>query len=174
MHGHPQIFRPRSQQRPGRFKNFRLTVTRSPRSGPPPASTPALPTALPPAAEPTAFKAQLRHLFTWRSDHAAPAIVTVDVPFAQAKERNAAAGAPKPDEDVVPDEYLDDHPPNPDTQQQSTVAQVDTGEHGDHCKPRRAGDAAESLADTVLLREAKVSSSRTTCLGSVNHSEESE
>ncbi|KAG2345955.1 hypothetical protein BDR05DRAFT_960260 [Suillus weaverae] len=31
----------------------------------------------------------------------------VDVPLAQAKERNAAAGAPKKDKDIVPIEYLD-------------------------------------------------------------------
>ncbi|KAG2032269.1 hypothetical protein BDR03DRAFT_54793 [Suillus americanus] len=123
---HPQISRPQPQQRPGRFKKLRLAVTKNPRSGPPPA--PAPPTTLPPAVAPATFKSQLRHLLTWRSDHAAPPVV--DVAFAQARERNAAAGASKPDDDFVPDEYLDDYPPDPDTQQKSTVVQVDTGEHG--------------------------------------------
>ncbi|KAG1876643.1 hypothetical protein DFJ58DRAFT_182829 [Suillus subalutaceus] len=126
---HPHISRPRPQQRPGRFERLSLAVTRSPRSGPPLARARAPRTTLPSAATLTTFKAQLGHLFTWRSDHAAPPVVTVDVPFAQAKERNAAAGAPKPDEDLVPYEYLDDHPPDPDTQQQIPVA----GEHGGGC-----------------------------------------
>ncbi|KAG2032268.1 hypothetical protein BDR03DRAFT_54605 [Suillus americanus] len=83
---HPQISRPRPQQRPGRFKKLRLAVTRSSRSGfpPAPAPAPAPPTTLPPTAAPTTFKAQLRHLFTWRSDNSA--LPVVDVPFAQAKE----------------------------------------------------------------------------------------
>ncbi|KAG1762316.1 hypothetical protein EV702DRAFT_1164927 [Suillus placidus] len=100
IHEHPQIARPRPQQRPGRFKRLRLAVTRSPRSGPPPA--PAQPTTLSPAAAPTTFKAQLRHLFIRRSNYAAPPII--DVPFTQAKEHDAAAGAPKPDDDLVPDD----------------------------------------------------------------------
>ncbi|KAG2738105.1 hypothetical protein P692DRAFT_20759647, partial [Suillus brevipes Sb2] len=72
----------------------------------------------------------------------------VDVPLAQAKEarsvhflflfkvscmnsqRNAAAGAPKKDEDIVPDEYLDPPSPNPDSQQQATAVQPASGEHG--------------------------------------------
>ncbi|KAG1753095.1 hypothetical protein EDD22DRAFT_850552 [Suillus occidentalis] len=54
----------------------------------------------------------------------------VDVPLAQAKERNAAAGAPKKDEDIVPDEYLDPPSPNPDSQQQAAAVQISTGEHG--------------------------------------------
>ncbi|KIK42623.1 hypothetical protein CY34DRAFT_804684 [Suillus luteus UH-Slu-Lm8-n1] len=71
-----------------------------------------------------------------------------DVPPAQAKEvrsvhflisckisfmksqRNAAAGAPKKDEDIVPDEYLDPPSPNPNSQQQTTAVQSASGEHG--------------------------------------------
>jgi tetratricopeptide (TPR) repeat protein len=127
MHGHPQISRPRPQQRPGRFKKLKLAMTKSPRSDPPPA--PAPPTTRPSPAAPATFKTQLRHLFTRQSDHATPPVV--DVAFAQAKERNAAAGAPQPDNDLILDEYSDDYQQDPDTQHhQSTVAQLDTGEHG--------------------------------------------
>jgi hypothetical protein len=44
-------------------------------------------------------------------------------------QRNAAAGAPKKDEDIVPDEYFDPPSPNPDSQQ-AAVAVPATGEHG--------------------------------------------
>jgi hypothetical protein len=45
-------------------------------------------------------------------------------------QRNATAGAPKKDEDTVPDEYLDPPSPNPDSQQPAAVVQPATGEHG--------------------------------------------
>ncbi|KAG2753554.1 hypothetical protein P692DRAFT_201784997 [Suillus brevipes Sb2] len=45
------------------------------------------------------------------------------------RHRNAAAGAPKKDEDIVPDEYFDPPSPNPDSQQ-AAVAVPATGEHG--------------------------------------------
>ncbi|KAG1731667.1 hypothetical protein EDD22DRAFT_390879 [Suillus occidentalis] len=67
-------------------------------------------------------------LWPVRGGHTQPRIV--DVPLAQAKERNAAAGAPKKDEDIVPDEYLDPPSPNPDSQQQAAAVQTSTGEHG--------------------------------------------
>ncbi|KAG2367969.1 quinon protein alcohol dehydrogenase-like superfamily [Suillus spraguei] len=109
---HPQVSRPRTQQHLGHSKKPRLTVTRSP--------LPRLP-----AVAPITFKIQLRHLFTWRSDHVAP---VVDVPITKGKERNAAMDAPEPNR--IPDEHPDDHLPHADTQHQSTVVQVDTGEHG--------------------------------------------
>ncbi|KAG2118379.1 hypothetical protein DEU56DRAFT_144911 [Suillus clintonianus] len=140
MHGHPQTSRPRPQQRPGLFKKLRLAVTKRSPPPPVPAPTPVPPTALPPAAAPTTFKAHVRHLFTWRPDHAAPPVV--DVPFAKGKERNAAADAPGRDEDLVPDEYFDDFPqdpnstqrpntqePNTPQRQQPAATLVDTGEH---------------------------------------------
>ncbi|KAG1764146.1 hypothetical protein EDD22DRAFT_969086 [Suillus occidentalis] len=62
---------------------------------------------------------------------------SIDIPLAQAKEacsahflRNAAAGAPKKDEDIVPNEYLDHSSPNPDSQQPATASQPVSGEHG--------------------------------------------
>ncbi|KAG2355795.1 hypothetical protein BDR07DRAFT_1613490 [Suillus spraguei] len=108
---------------------FSTTTSAAPGSHPPPA--PAPPTALPSATTSTTFKAQLQHLLTWWPDHAAQPVV--DVPFAQGKERNAAVDAPKQNDDCVPDEYCDDHPPDADTQQQSTVVQADIGEHGGRC-----------------------------------------
>ncbi|KAG2748711.1 hypothetical protein P692DRAFT_201789822 [Suillus brevipes Sb2] len=66
--------------------------------------------------------------FTASIRHTQPRIV--DVPLAQAKERNAAAGAPKKDEDIVPDEYLDPPSPKPDSQQPAAAVQPATGEHG--------------------------------------------
>ncbi|KAG2118637.1 hypothetical protein DEU56DRAFT_138643 [Suillus clintonianus] len=150
MHGHSQISRPRPQQRPGLFEKLRLTVTRRPLPPPAPAPTSAPPTAIPPAAAPTpasptapppgtvptTFTAHVRHFFTWQTDHATPPVV--DVPFAKGKERNAAADDPGRDEDMVPDEYFDDLPqdpnatqqPNTQQQQQSVAMQVDAGEHG--------------------------------------------
>ncbi|KAG2112421.1 hypothetical protein DEU56DRAFT_202050 [Suillus clintonianus] len=123
MHGHSQISRPRPQQRPGHFKKLRFAMTKNPHPAPPPAS---------PAAATSNIKAQLKHLFTWRSDHAAPSVV--DVPFAKGKERNAAADDPGPDKDMVPDEYFDDLPQSSDTQQPNTqqqqVVKVGTGDHG--------------------------------------------
>ncbi|KAG2146241.1 hypothetical protein DEU56DRAFT_167764 [Suillus clintonianus] len=137
MHGHSQISRPRPQQRPGRLKKLRLAMTRNPRPvpPPPPVPAPAPPTALPLAATHTTFTAHVQHLFTWRPDHAAPPVV--EVPFAQGRKRNAAAGAPADDDpDIIRAEYLDDGPQDPDTQQRSTqeqqqpvATQVDTGQH---------------------------------------------
>jgi hypothetical protein len=42
-------------------------------------------------------------------------------------QRNAAAGAPKKDEDIVPDEYLDPPSPIPDSQQPAAAVQTSTG-----------------------------------------------
>ncbi|KAG1728240.1 hypothetical protein EDD22DRAFT_1054187 [Suillus occidentalis] len=67
-------------------------------------------------------------LWPVRRSHTQPRIA--DVPLAQAKERNAAAGAPKQDEDIVPDEYSNPPSPNPDSQQQAAAVQPATGEHG--------------------------------------------
>ncbi|KAG1758583.1 hypothetical protein EDD22DRAFT_186147 [Suillus occidentalis] len=61
-------------------------------------------------------------LWPVRRSHPQPRIV--DVPLAQAKERNAAAGAPKKDEDIVPDEYLDPPSPNPNSQQPAAAVQT--------------------------------------------------
>ncbi|KAG1764150.1 hypothetical protein EDD22DRAFT_884737, partial [Suillus occidentalis] len=83
------------------------------------------------ATKPTKFAPRIPHLSSWwpvRGGHAQPRIA--DVPLAQAKERNAAAGAPKKDEDIVPDEYLDPPSPNPNSQQQTTAVEPATGEHG--------------------------------------------
>ncbi|KAG1904451.1 uncharacterized protein F5891DRAFT_977299 [Suillus fuscotomentosus] len=129
MHQLSQISQPRPQQRPGRLKRFRLAMTSRPQSDPTPA--PAPPTTSPPVAVTTTFKTRLRHSFT---RHALSPIV--DVPFAKAKERNVAAGAPGKDPDIVPDEYLDAVEPDPDMQQQQQPLQqavavhTDPGEHG--------------------------------------------
>ncbi|KAG2151329.1 hypothetical protein DEU56DRAFT_752262 [Suillus clintonianus] len=80
-HSSQAISTPRPQQHSGRFKKLRLAMTRSPHPvSPPPVPTPAPPTAPPLAATPMTFTAHVRHLFTWRLDHAAPPIV--EVPFA--------------------------------------------------------------------------------------------
>ncbi|KAG2738888.1 hypothetical protein P692DRAFT_201811835 [Suillus brevipes Sb2] len=63
------------------------------------------------ATPPNTFAARIPHLSSWWP-------------------RNAAAGAPKKDEDIVPDEYLDPPSPNPDLQQQATAVQPASGEHG--------------------------------------------
>ncbi|KAG2349241.1 WD40 repeat-like protein [Suillus weaverae] len=82
----------------------------------------------------TTFKVRLHHLSTWRpvrAGHASPPIVIV--PHAQAKERNAAAGAPRRNEDLIPDEdHVPSRPPspNPDSQQPPAAAQITTEEHG--------------------------------------------
>ncbi|KAG1870530.1 hypothetical protein C8R48DRAFT_760617 [Suillus tomentosus] len=128
--GMHEISSPRLQQRPGRLKRLRLAMTRRPREAP----APAPPTTSPPVAVTTTIKTHLRHLFT-RSPHRATTPV-VDVPFAKAKECNAAAGAPGKDPDIVPDEYLDAVEPDPDTQQQqqphqqAVAVHIDPGEHG--------------------------------------------
>ncbi|KAG2737211.1 hypothetical protein P692DRAFT_20883828 [Suillus brevipes Sb2] len=85
------------------------------------------------ATPPSTFASRIPHPSYWwpvRGGHAQPRIV--DVPLAQAKEarsRNAAAGAPKKDEDIVPDEYFD--PPSQNADSHQAVAAVPaTGEHG--------------------------------------------
>ncbi|KAG1762992.1 hypothetical protein EV702DRAFT_1052004 [Suillus placidus] len=91
------------------------------------------------AAPPTTFADPIHHISSWwpvRGGHAQPRIV--DVSLAQAKEarsihfliRNAAAGAPKRNKDIVPDEFLDPPSPNPDSQQPTGAVQTNTGEHG--------------------------------------------
>ncbi|KAG2739949.1 hypothetical protein P692DRAFT_20840906 [Suillus brevipes Sb2] len=82
-------------------------------------------------SSPSPFTPRIRNvssLWPVRGSHTQPHIV--DVPLAQAKERNAAAGAPKKDEDIVPDEYLDPPSPIPDSQQPAAAVQTSTGEHG--------------------------------------------
>jgi hypothetical protein len=146
MHQHSQISQPRPQQRHGRLKRLRLAMTRIPHSAPSPAPTPASPTIPSPPTTPApvtaarTFRTQLRHLFTRPPHHATPLVV--DVPFAKAKERNAAADAPGKDPDIVPyeeGEDLDATQPDPNAQQQpqpqqqsppAVAVQVDTGEHG--------------------------------------------
>ncbi|KAG1774407.1 hypothetical protein EV702DRAFT_534642 [Suillus placidus] len=146
MHQHAQISRPRPQQRLGRLKRLRLAMTKTPRSAPPPAPasapgqgqgpgpapTHAPPTTTPSAAVPTTITAWLGNLFTRLPHHAAPPIV--DVPFAQGKERNAAAGAPGKNPDIVPYEDQDLDTTQPDTnmqqQQQAVAVHIDPGEHG--------------------------------------------
>ncbi|KAG2093915.1 uncharacterized protein F5147DRAFT_720483 [Suillus discolor] len=90
---------------------------------------------LPPASQsstavPTTFKSRIRHL--------SARLPIVDVPLAQGKERNAAAGAPpKRNDDWIPDE---DHvfpppSPTPGSQPQSAARPINvtSGEHGnDH------------------------------------------
>ncbi|KAG2052487.1 WD40 repeat-like protein [Suillus hirtellus] len=130
MHQHSQISRPRLQQRSGRLKRLKLALMRRLQEAP----APVPPTTSPPVAVTTTIKTHLRHLFTRSPHHATTPVV--DVPFAKAKERNAAAGAPGKDPDIVPDEYLDAVEPDPDTQQQqqphqqAVAVHIDPGEHG--------------------------------------------
>ncbi|KAG2336882.1 WD40 repeat-like protein [Suillus weaverae] len=94
--------------------------------------TPAPPTTQSSAPASTTFKSRLSSWWPLQTDHASPAIV--DVPLAQAKERNAAAGAPRKNDEWIPDEDHVSTPPspNPDSRQQTTAGQVKTnaGEHG--------------------------------------------
>lgn len=79
------------------------------------------------AATSTTFMARLRDLWT---GHALSPIV--DVPLAQGKERNVAAGAPPKNKDWIPDEdHVPSRPasPNPNSQQ-PPAAQINAGEHG--------------------------------------------
>ncbi|KAG0706967.1 hypothetical protein DFH29DRAFT_97735 [Suillus ampliporus] len=120
MYDHHQTSSPRHQQRPGRIKRL-LAVARTPRAAPPPAP----PTNPSSATAPATFKTRLRHLLTVQPVHAATPPV-VDVPFAQGKERNAAAGAPRNSADGYVD-WVSTH-----SQQQTPAGQNDTGqgEHG--------------------------------------------
>lgn len=57
---------------------------------------------------PTTFRASIHHPSSWwpvSGGRTRSSIV--NVPLAQAKERNAASGAPSKDEDIVPEEYFD-------------------------------------------------------------------
>ncbi|KAG2741279.1 hypothetical protein P692DRAFT_20840209, partial [Suillus brevipes Sb2] len=125
-----QNSRPRPQQRHRRLKRLRLALARSPRPAPPPVP----PTAPPPVTTTTTFKTHLRHLFTRSPHHATPPVV--DVPFAQGKERNAAAGAPGKDPNIISDEEYENlntdtqQDPNTQPQQQVVAVHVDPGEHG--------------------------------------------
>jgi hypothetical protein len=81
----------------------------------------------------TSFKSRLRRLSTWwplQTGHTSPAIVPV--PHAQGKERNAAADAPRKDDEWIPSEnYVSPPPsPNPDSRQPATAGQINSGEHG--------------------------------------------
>ncbi|KAG2343592.1 WD40 repeat-like protein [Suillus weaverae] len=86
---------------------------------------PTLPTTRSSFTVPTVFTTRPNHL---RAGRAPPPFA--DVPYAQAKERNAAAGAPKKDDNIVPDEYLDPPSPHPDSQEPAAAVQPNTGEHG--------------------------------------------
>jgi len=87
--------------------------------------TPALPATRSSFAASTIFTAHPNPLRAARSP---PSVI--NVPHAQAKERNAAAGAPKKDNNIVPDEYLDPPSPHPDSQESTAAVQSNTGEHG--------------------------------------------
>ena len=56
-------------------------------------------------------------------------ITVVEVP-SHHLQRHVAAGAPNNDEDLIPEEYFDTSSQNPDSQQPSAAALIDTGEHG--------------------------------------------
>lgn len=88
-------------------------------------ATPALPATRSTFIAPTVFTTRPNHL---RAGRAPPP--SADVPYAQGKERNAAAGAPKKDDDIVPDEFLDPPSPHPDSQEPTAAVKFDTGEHG--------------------------------------------
>ncbi|KAG1792037.1 uncharacterized protein HD556DRAFT_585341 [Suillus plorans] len=131
---HSQISRPGLQQRPGRLKRLGLAMTRRPQEAPAPA--PASPTTSPPVAVTTTIKTHLRHLFSRSPHHALPPVV--EVPFAQGRLRNAAAGAPGSEHSLIRDE--DPLPPDPNAQQhrqqqqqqqqQVVAVHTDPGEHG--------------------------------------------
>ncbi|KAG1777065.1 hypothetical protein EV702DRAFT_1197724 [Suillus placidus] len=96
----PNFFREckklRTHPRTGRLKRLRLAVMRSEMNLTP---APAPPTTPPSVATATTFKTHLQHLFTRLPHHAMPPVV--DVPFAQGKERNAAAGPKDVDDDLM-------------------------------------------------------------------------
>ncbi|KAG1784457.1 uncharacterized protein HD556DRAFT_232865 [Suillus plorans] len=124
MHQYSQISRPRLQQRAGRLKRLKFAMTKRLQSVPAPA--PAPPATSPPVAT-TTFKTHIRRLFTLPLHHATPPVV--DVPYAQGRQRNAAAGAPGSEHSLIRDE--DPLPQDPNTQPHQPVAgQVDTGQHG--------------------------------------------
>ncbi|KAG2051196.1 WD40 repeat-like protein [Suillus hirtellus] len=115
---------PRLQQRAGRLKRLGLAMTRMPQSLP----APAPPATSPPVATTTTFKTHIRRLFTLPLHHATPPVV--DVPFAQGRQRNAAAGAPGSEHSLIRDEDALPEDPNTQQQHQPVAGQVDTGEHG--------------------------------------------
>ncbi|KAG2113765.1 uncharacterized protein F5147DRAFT_33680 [Suillus discolor] len=124
-----QISRPRLQQRAGRLgrlKRLRLAMTGKPQSAPAPA--PAPPTTSPPVTPTPTFKTRLRRLATLPLHHATPPVV--DVPFAQGRQRNAAAGAPGSEHSLIRDEDVLPQDPNTQQQHQPVAGQVDTGQHG--------------------------------------------
>ncbi|KAG0701102.1 hypothetical protein DFH29DRAFT_928491 [Suillus ampliporus] len=116
---------PQPRPRPGLLKRLFASTPRA-------ARRPTPPTTRSSTTPPVKFRARLQHLLTREPVHpdAAPPIVRVDVPCAKGKERNAAADATGNDEDLVPVEYFDTHPPDPNSQQPTAVARVNTGEHG--------------------------------------------
>ncbi|KAG2106990.1 quinon protein alcohol dehydrogenase-like superfamily [Suillus discolor] len=84
------------------------------------------PTTQSSAPTPTTFKSRLSTWWSLQINHASTAIA--DVPLAQGKERNAAAGAPrrKNDEWIPDEDHVSSPPsPNPDLQQPTTAGQLD-------------------------------------------------
>ncbi|KAG2115853.1 uncharacterized protein F5147DRAFT_649284 [Suillus discolor] len=107
----------------------RLSDTDSPensRSTPPPLTTQSSAT--------TSFRSRLHQLSIWRPVGAGhTSLPVVNTPLAQAKERNAAAGAPKKNKDYIADEeYAPSRPssPDPHSQQPPATAPITTEEHG--------------------------------------------
>ncbi|KAG2113800.1 uncharacterized protein F5147DRAFT_34215 [Suillus discolor] len=127
MHQHSRNFQLRPQQRHERLKKLRIAMTRVPRSPRPLVRS----TTSPPVAATTTFKTYLRRLFTMPLHHATPPVI--DVPFAQGRQRNAAAGAPGSDDSLIRDEDHHGTPSldlNTQQQHQPVAVQVDAGEHG--------------------------------------------
>jgi hypothetical protein len=121
------VSRPQPRQRFAFLKRLRLSVMNTARSSTPPAQ----PTTLSSASTPITFNARLQRLLPRRHVlRTGPPVV--DVAYAKGKERNAAADAPEPDTDLIPEEYFDQEP---ESQPQSTSVadQANSGEHDRSC-----------------------------------------
>ncbi|KAJ8580478.1 YVTN repeat-like/Quino protein amine dehydrogenase [Rhizopogon salebrosus TDB-379] len=112
----------RDPQQSALVRLLRKLLRRSSRTDPPLDNQPCDPRDFP-------APSLLRMTAQRRLDHAVPSIV--DVPLAQGRERNAVAGAPKDDEDLVPAEYTDDPPAaNTNPRQPTAAMRNNTGQHG--------------------------------------------